>query len=224
MNSRFLDFPGDMQGVADALRNEERFNRYPWIVYGETHRKLHLGFNGEDVNLSLDWYASGWSAGSFSEAPQIRVMLSLAQKRNPVPRAKGQRSKDYRIWIPAKHEERYFDWDKTPVELPRVLLTMFSREQKERLRAAYAQVAEVFEPAIEHQELHGDISSYEEAVGLDDDLLRDLTESEKINEILVGERPLTDEEVNNPQTKFQKYVNQHMDEAYWEQMKQMGDD
>jgi hypothetical protein len=171
--SRFLQFPDGVAEVKEALRNYPRFAGYPWIVYGD-ERKLHLGFNGEDVNLSLDWHYTGYSAGFVFDDHLVRIQLSLAQKRNPVPRAKGQRRKDYRIWIPAKHVERYFAWDKTPAELPKVLLTMFSKEQKERLRAAYAMLAEVFPPAVEHYELHGDVSSYEEAVGLDNNLLRSL--------------------------------------------------
>jgi hypothetical protein len=161
--SKFLDFPEDLSGVKEALNRERSFQGYPWIVYGETHRKIHLGFNGEDVSLDLEWYNTGYDAQFASSDSLVRLMVSLNQKRNPVPRAKGERRKKYLIWIPAKHERRYFAWEKTPAELPKVMLTAFDKTQKERLQAAYAEVVRVFSPAVEHEDVHTDTEDWTES-------------------------------------------------------------
>jgi hypothetical protein len=155
--ANFLVFPEDMVGVKEALQGYSAFQGYPWIVYGETHRQIHLGFNGEDIGLTLEWYNTGYDAAFASSDSLVRVRVSLSQKRNPVPRAKGERRKKYPIWIPSRHEERYYAWEKVPAELPRVLLTsMFDRKQKARLKTAYAELAAVFPPPVGHEEVHSD--------------------------------------------------------------------
>jgi hypothetical protein len=168
-----------MVGVKEALSRYPAFANYPWIVYGETHRKIHLGFNGEDVSLDVEWYNTGYDAAFASSDSLVRVRLSLSQRRNPVPRAKWQRGKNYNVWIPSKHVERYFAWEKVPEELPKVMFAMFDRRQRERLKAAYATLAEVFSPAIEHYELHGDTGDYAESRSSRSPRL---TETEEVND------------------------------------------